>query len=156
MQINMTTNAILLSIVEPPWWNEVEMYVERESSVGYIRNCQACLGTDRSFKTTVLSVAPPLFFLSTFLLNFDSFKLKMKFALIFLSILVVISHGQFHLQWERRNWRTPYFRPQHVFRTEHPVYYDYIHELVPPSHQFSPINRVAHMVQSVFAAGILT
>jgi len=39
MQINMTTNAILLSIVEPPWWNEVEMYVERESSVGYIRNC---------------------------------------------------------------------------------------------------------------------
>ncbi|XP_046645990.1 uncharacterized protein LOC124336283 isoform X2 [Daphnia pulicaria] len=69
----------------------------------------------------------------------------MKLALFFLSILVVISHGQFHLPWEGNNWRTPYFRPQHVVRNYHPVYYDYLHERVPPLHQFSPINRVAHM-----------
>lgn len=70
----------------------------------------------------------------------------MKLALFFLSILVVISHGQFHLPWEGNNWRTPYFRPQHVVHNYHPVYYDYLHERVPPLHQFSPINRVAHMV----------
>lgn len=70
----------------------------------------------------------------------------MELALFLLSILVVISHGQFHLPWEGNNWRTPYFRPQHVVRNYHPIYYDYLPERVPPLHQFSPINRVANMV----------
>lgn len=123
-------------------WNANVLYIRNK----YYRHLSLS-ETNLSFKTTVLSVTPPLF--DIFRLNCKSFKLKMKLALLFLSILVVISHGQFHLQWEGHNWRTPYFR-QHVFRNYHPVYYDYLHERVPPLHQFSPINRVAHMVPILY------
>lgn len=63
-------------------------------------------------------------------------------VLIFLSAFVTISPGQFHQEWEKRHWRTPYFRSQHIMSNQHPVYYDYLHDVVPLFRQMRPISRV--------------